>query len=259
MKISVLAENHAGSFTRAEHGLSYFIESEGQRILFDSGQSDLFLENAEKMGLKIENPDYIVLSHGHFDHGNGLEHLDHTNLVCHPGCFVKRFGKNNRRYIGLKNTQEELSAKFNIITSADPYALGKKTRFLGKIPRSTDFESTSTTFVFENGNPDFVEDDSAVAFILPEGLFIITGCGHAGIVNTIEHARNVTGVNKISGIMGGFHLKEIDVQTRETVRYLKENNVRHILPAHCTELPALSAFFSDFGIKQIKTGDVLEF
>lgn len=259
MKISVLAENHAGSLTRAEHGLSYFIEFEEHRILFDTGQSDLFLENAEKMGLKIENPDCIVLSHGHFDHGNGLEYLDHGNMVCHPGCFVKRFGKNNSRYIGLKNTMEELSAKFNITTSAGPWPLGKKILFLGKIPRSTDFESVNTTFIFENGNPDFVEDDSAVAMILPDGLFIVTGCGHAGIVNTIEHARKITGVNRISGIMGGFHLREIDVQTLETVRYLKENNVRHVLPSHCTELPALTAFYSNFGIRQIKTGDVLEF
>jgi len=59
--------------------------------------------------------------------------------------------------------------------------------------------------------------------------------------------------------MGGFHLKEIDLQTKETIRYLKENNVKHILPSHCTELPALSAFYENFGIRQIKTGDILSF
>ena len=95
--------------------------------------------------------------------------------------------------------------------------------------------------------------------ILPEGLFIVTGCGHAGVVNTMEHARSITGVDKLYGIMGGFHLKEINHQTKETIKYLRENNVKYILPSHCTELPALSAFYESFGIRQVKTGDILTF
>jgi 7,8-dihydropterin-6-yl-methyl-4-(beta-D-ribofuranosyl)aminobenzene 5'-phosphate synthase len=259
MKISVLAENYAGVYTRAEHGLSYFIEFEGKKILFDSGQSDQFLENANKMNLKAGEADFIVLSHGHFDHGNGLEYLTHGNLICHPECFTKRFRGNDKKPIGLKNTKDELSAKFNIFTSATPYTLGENAYFLGEIPRLTDFESKSTSFIFENGDPDFVTDDSAIALVKSDGLFIITGCGHAGIVNTIECAKKITGMNMVSGILGGLHLKEINLQTLETIRYLKENNVKHIMPSHCTELPALTAFYQNFGIRQIRTGDILEF
>lgn len=259
MKISVLAENYAGVYTRAEHGLSYLIEYEGKKVLFDSGQSDLFLENASKMGLKTGEADFIVLSHGHFDHGNGLEYLTHGNLICHPGCFTKRFRGADRKPIGLKNTKVELSAKFNINTTIAPYYIGNKICFLGEIPRLTDFESKSTSFIFENGDPDFVTDDSAIALIKYDGLFIITGCGHAGIVNTIEHAKKITGLNMVSGILGGLHLKEINLQTHETIRYLKENNVKHVMPSHCTELSALTAFYQNFGIKQIRTGDILEF
>lgn len=259
MRISVLAENYAGVYTRAEHGLSYFIEFEGRKILFDSGQSDLFLENANKMNLKTVEADFIVLSHGHFDHGNGLEYIAHGNLICHPGCFTKRFRGNDKKPIGLKNSKDELSAKFNIITSVAPYSVGHKIYFLGEIPRLTDFESKSTSFVFENGDPDFVTDDSAIALIKPDGLFIVTGCGHSGIVNTIEHAKKITGVNRISGILGGLHLKESNLQMHETIRYLKENNVKHVMPSHCTELPALTAFYQNFGIKQIRTGDILKF
>lgn len=259
MKISVLAENYAGVYTRAEHGLSYFIEFEGTKILFDTGQSDLFLENASKMNLKTEDADIIVLSHGHFDHGNGLEYLTYGNLICHPGCLVKRFRGNDRKPIGLKNTKDEISTKFNLFTTSAPFSLGDKIYFLGEIPRLTDFESKSTSFIFENGDPDFVTDDSAIAFIKPDGLFIVTGCGHSGIVNTIERAKKITGVNMISGILGGLHLKEINLQTHETIRYLKENNVKHIIPSHCTELPALTAFYNNFGIRQIRTGDILEF
>jgi len=87
----------------------------------------------------------------------------------------------------------------------------------------------------------------------------VTGCGHAGIVNTIEHAKNITGIRNIYGIMGGLHLKEKDRQTTETIKYLRSIGVKFVLPSHCTELPALSAFYEEFGINQVKTGYVYDF
>jgi 7,8-dihydropterin-6-yl-methyl-4-(beta-D-ribofuranosyl)aminobenzene 5'-phosphate synthase len=88
---------------------------------------------------------------------------------------------------------------------------------------------------------------------------VITGCGHAGVVNTLEHARKVTGEQRIFGIMGGFHLKKRDRQTIETIHYLKENSVEHIIPSHCTALPALVAFAENFQIQTVKTGDTYNF
>jgi len=259
MTISVLTDNHAGSFCQAEHGLSYLIEYDGMKLLFDTGQTDLFMRNAKIMNISLDDIDIIILSHGHFDHGNGLGYLKGGTLVCHPGCFSKRYRKTDRTYIGLEFTPDELSGKFNLITSAVPYKIREKIIFLGGIPRVRDFESQHTSFIFEKGSPDFVDDDSAVAISMPEGLFIVTGCGHSGIVNTIEHARKVTGENRIYGILGGFHLKEIDAQTTETINYLRINKVKHIIPSHCTELPAMSAFYEAFGIKQVSTGDVMNF
>jgi 7,8-dihydropterin-6-yl-methyl-4-(beta-D-ribofuranosyl)aminobenzene 5'-phosphate synthase len=259
MRISVLTENHAGSFTMAEHGLSYLIENDGKRILFDTGQSDLFLKNAKTMNISIDDIDIIVLSHGHYDHGNGLTYFHGKQLICHPGCFVKRYSRKDNRYIGLKSTLAEVQKAFNLKTSAEPVPISEKMYFLGEIPRQTDFESQTTTFVFDDGTPDFVTDDSALALIMDEGLFVVTGCGHAGIVNTLEHARKVTGTGKIYGIMGVFHLKEIDHQTIETIKYLKESQVKHVLPSHCTELPAMTAFYEYFRVRQIKTGDILSF
>ena len=77
---------------------------------------------------------------------------------------------------------------------------------------------------------------------MPEGLFIVTGCGHSGIVNTFEYARKVTGISKLYGVIGGLHLKENDFQTQETIKYIRENNLTHIFPSHCTELPAYVLF-----------------
>jgi len=259
MKISILVDNTPSIDTKAEFGLSFFIEYNGKTILFDTAQTNLFLENARIMNLPIRDADFIVLSHGHFDHGNGFEYLNGGNLVCHPGCFVKRYGKTSRNYIGLKYSKDQIAKRFNLITTKNPFQLFDGAFFLGEIPRVTDFESITTSFVFEDGTPDFVMDDSALALKTEHGVFVVTGCGHSGVVNTLEYAKKVTGDNRIYGIIGGFHLKEINRQTKETIEYLKKNAVRHIYPSHCTAIQSLSAFYTSFKVKQIKTGDMFEF
>lgn len=259
MKISILVDSTPGTYTKAEFGLSYFIEHNGNSILFDAAQTDLFLENARIMNIQVDNAKFIVLSHGHFDHGDGLEHLSGGTLVCHPVCFVKRYGKSSKNYIGLKNSRDKIANRFNLITNDKPYKLFEGAYFLGEIPRVTSFESQTTSFSFEDGSPDFVLDDSALALMCKDGLVVVTGCGHSGIVNILEHAQKVTGVNIIYGIIGGFHLKENNRQTKETIAYLKEKKVKHIYPSHCTALPAMSEFYKNFKIKEIKTGDILEF
>ncbi len=259
MTISVLTDNHPGSHTPAEHGLSYLIEYDGKRLLFDTGQSDMFLRIAVAMNISMKNIDMVILSHGHFDHGDGLWNLPGGRLLCHPGCFVKRYRKVDNSYIGLKDSKDEFARKFELVTAAKPYKISEKIIFLGAIPRLTEFESRTTSFIYEDGMPDYVLDDSAITLILPEGLFVVTGCGHSGIVNTLEYAKKVTGINRLYGIMGGFHLKEINHQTKETIRYLKENKLKHVLPSHCTDLPALSAFYESFGMALVKTGKIYNF
>lgn len=255
MRISVLVDNTPGVNTLAEFGLSYFIDYDGKQILFDTAQSDLFLRNAKIMNLDTKKVDQIILSHGHFDHGNGLNYINGGKLVCHPACFVKRYRKTDHTYIGLKNSYNEIAKKFELTTSSQPIELFSGAFFLGEIPRVTDFESQTTPFVLDDGTPDFVMDDSALAFKVTNGIFIITGCGHSGIVNTLEHAKKVTGENRIVGIMGGFHLKENNLQTKKTIAYLRDNNVKQVYPSHCTALAALAEFYSIFKTPQVKTGD----
>ena len=259
MKITVLVDNTPGSNTMAEFGLSYFIDHNGKSILFDAAQTNLFLSNAHELGIDLQKSNFILLSHGHYDHGDGLKNLTGGNLICHPGCFVKRYGKNSRHYIGLNQSKEEFAARFNLKTSAQPYELFNGAIFLGEIPRQTSFESQTTSFSFDDGSPDFVMDDSALALKTDEGIFVVTGCGHSGIVNTLEHAKKVTGDNRILGIMGGFHLKHNNLQTQETIAYLNKNSVKHVMPSHCTALPALAEFHRVFGIKEVRTGDVFTF
>lgn len=259
MTTSVLVDNRAGSQTPAEHGLSFLIEYDGKRILLDTGQSGMFLKNADIMNVNMKSIDMIVLSHGHYDHGNGLPFINGGKLLCHPGCFARRYRKTDHQYIGLTSSRDELSGMFNLITSSKPYKISDRIYFLGEIPRLTDFESKTTTFIFEDGSEDFIIDDSALALVMPDGLFVTTGCGHAGIINTIEHAMKITGIRKLFGVTGGFHLKENDHQTKETINYLKKSGVKHILPSHCTELPVLAAFYENFHSRQVKAGDIISY
>ncbi len=259
MKIAVLTDNAPGSKTMAEHGLSLLIEHDKKNYLFDSGQTDLFIKNASIMGINLKSVDQIILSHGHYDHGNGLSFLDGGNLICHPGCFVQRYNKRDHGYNGLKNSEKELAAQFSLRTSKEPVQLDKRIFFLGEIPRKTSFEAKTTPFELGDYTDDFIPDDSAIAMLDHHGLFVVTGCGHSGIVNTLEYAQQVTGEKRIWGVMGGFHLKEDNLQTRETINYFKMKQIMHIYPSHCTALPALVAFNRVFMIKQVKTGEFYNF
>ena len=259
MKLSVLTENTASGNFLAEFGLSYFIEHENETVLFDTGSTDVFLRNAEKLGIDLDRADTVVLSHGHWDHGNGLRYMKNKRLVCHPDAFMKRYRKNSIENIGLALNYDELDQRFDLTTSRAPYPLSKNMIFLGEIPRETPFEAQETAFVDQYGEADFVPDDSALAVIDDDELIVVSGCAHSGICNIVEHAKQVTGLKKVRGVIGGFHLKENDRQTRETIRCFKDQKIRYLFPSHCTRLPALAAFYREFEIEQVNTGMVFTF
>jgi len=255
MKLTVLTENTAGGKFLAEHGLSYLIEYDEKNILFDTGHSNVFLTNSSMMGIPIQKTvDTIVLSHGHWDHGDGLQYINNKTLITHHNSFIRRFRKGSKQNIGLALSKAEIENKFTLIESATPYYITKHIVFLGEIPRENEFESQRTTFIDEQGMDDFVPDDSALAIIQNDELIVITGCSHSGICNIVEYARKICGINKVKVIMGGFHLKDTGLQTQKTIAYLKQLNVERILPSHCTDLPALSVFYDEFKIQQVKTG-----
>lgn len=258
MKIYILTENHAWGNFKAEHGLSYYIEHDSN-VLFDTGHSDLFLQNAKKLNIDLEAVKNIVLSHGHWDHGNGLKYLKNKNLFCHPNVFQKRILKQKNRNIGLDLNLKEVKKQFTIHAHIEPNFISPKIVFLGEIPRTNSFEAKTSPFILEDGTMDFVQDDSGLAIINNDELIIISGCAHAGICNIVEHAKNVTGIVKIKAVLGGFHLKSNNKQTQETIEYLVKNKVEQIFPSHCTELPALAAFYEHYKFKQLKSGMILNF
>lgn len=260
MKVTVLTENIAGGKYLAEHGLSYLLEMDDEQILFDTGHSDVFLKNAEKLGIDIQNEvEKVVLSHGHWDHGNGLQHLNGQTLITHPQAFIKRFRKTDHSPVGLAIQKDEIERQFKVVESKVPFQITESLFFLGEIPRLNDFESQTTPLELQDGSDDFIRDDSALIAVQDKKLVIITGCSHSGICNICEYAKKVTGISKIKAVMGGFHLKSQNKQTQQTIEYFKKNKIETILPSHCTDLPTLALFYQEFKIQQVKTGMVFEF
>lgn len=258
MKLTVLTENAASGYFAAEHGLSYLIEQD-TNLLFDSGHSDLFIRNAARLHTDLDKVKTVALSHGHWDHGNGLKYLNLKKLICHPDVFMKRYHRNDSVDVGLKLNKGQLAARFEIVESRVPFHISDKIIFLGEIPRLNDFEAQHTDFVDARGRDDFVPDDSALAVIDSDELIVVTGCSHSGICNIVEYAKKVSGLNKVKAVIGGFHLKANDTQTQKTIDYFKKNNVSRLLPSHCTQLPALAAFYQAFQIEHVKAGMVLDF
>jgi len=254
MYLTVLSEVRAMDGFESEHGLSFLIEADHKKILFDTGSSNLFIKSAARLGIDLGEVDRIVLSHGHWDHGNGLEYMEGPTLICHPGCFVKRFRKIGKDELGLSLSEKELGERFNLETFRQPLKLSNHLWFLGEIPRKNDFEAKSTKYILEDGSEDFIMDDSGLAAITDKGLVVISGCAHAGICNMIEHARRVTGVSQVAAVIGGFHLKAVNKQTRKTIEYLKELGVKQVIPSHCTFDPALELFHRAFGTRDVLTG-----
>jgi 7,8-dihydropterin-6-yl-methyl-4-(beta-D-ribofuranosyl)aminobenzene 5'-phosphate synthase len=258
MKITILTENVAGRNCLAEFGLSYFIEAD-KKILFDTGSSNVFIINAERLGVSLEQTDMVILSHGHWDHGNGLKYFGNKKLLTHPGSFVKRYNRKDNRYLGLELTEEQLKQRYTLITSRDPFAVSPEIVFLGEIPRKFDFEATETYYFLEDGSPDFISDDSALAVKTSKGIVVVTGCAHSGVCNIVEYACKVCNTDKVYAVIGGFHLKNNNDITLKTIQYLKEKGVERVYPSHCTSLPALVAFSNHFKIFQVLTGDYFYF
>lgn len=259
MRLVVLSEAKPGDGLTGEHGLSFYIEHDQKKILFDTGASSLFLENATKLGIDLKGIDLVVLSHGHFDHGDGLRFIRDIPLVCHPSCFVKRYHRGGIRNLGLELSRAEISERFDLQLHREPFQISEHIFFLGEIPRMTGFEAKETPYILEGGEEDFIIDDSGLACITGQGLVVISGCAHSGICNLIRYASEVTGIDTVSAVIGGFHLKDTGSKTVKTIEYLKELQVEKVLPSHCTMEPALSLFHRVFGRNEVKVGQEFTF
>ena len=266
MKLKVLVDNNTiiDMYYLGEPAVSYYIENDNDKILFDVGYSDVYLKNANKMNINIEYINKVVISHGHDDHTGGIKYLINKHkqfdLIAHPDCFNYKEDSNGL-YIGSPLSKKELSNVCNLKLSKEPIEVSKNIIYLGEIPVTNDFETRYNIGKTINNNlkeDDYLKDDSAIVYKNEKGLFIITGCSHSGICNIIEYAKKVCKDDRVLGIIGGFHLFKNDDRLKQTINYLKKNNIKYLYPCHCISLEAKIELAKELKINEVGVGLEIE-
>ena len=277
MKLTVLVDNNTmiDRYFQGEPGVSYFIECDERKYLFDTGYSDIFMRNATKMGISLLALDAVVISHGHNDHTWGLGELvklyseatyegygcKKPMLIAHPDAF---FDKNvDGLDVGSMLSANQLNKLFPLKLSEKPIWLSEKLVFLGEIERSNSFEvRTPMGKMLRDGiwEDDFVLDDSALAYMSDNGLVIITGCSHAGICNIIEYAKKVCNDKRIYDVIGGFHLLDPSQdKLSNTVDYLERCQPHAIYACHCTDLRSKIRLAQVMNVEDVGVGLAVEY
>ncbi len=247
----------------AENGISFLVRATtGARtttILFDAGMSAIpVVHNAQVLGVDLAEVDQVVLSHGHPDHFGGIYAAlgaigRPVPVAVHPSAFRPRFVSRPdvvMPYFNARLTQARLEAAGgDVIPVRGPLLLAPGVTTSGEIPTLVDFEEEvpAGRFCVEDGQvePDPIEDYlSLVINVRGLGLVVLDPCGHAGVISSLLHARQLSEVDQVHAVMGGFHLGHAGIsqdKVDKTVAALAEMGVRHISPMHCSGFRTMRA------------------
>ena len=259
LRITVLCENSVGpiSGTLGEHGFSALVEQDNTMLLFDTGQGLTLLHNAQRMNKNLHRITQVALSHGHYDHTGGLLPLLKTcgpkQVFGHPGIFAPRYRVDDRGRplaIGMPYSREHLEGHGAVFDLSGEFREIAPGIFLtGTVPRSTSFEGGDRGLFHDpcGCSPDPFEDDLSLVIRTPLGLVLLLGCCHAGLLNTIRHARQLTGESRVHAVIGGTHLAFADrVQLDETIASLRELSITRLAVGHCTGFQAATSLQQAF-------------
>ena len=265
IKISVICENTAGKTMgiSGEHGFAALIERGNEKILVDTGQGMTLKNNAEQMGIDLRQIKRIVLSHGHFDHTNGLPHVlfppRGVEVIAHPDIFDDKYAELPTHtgvahaFIGTiyrkDYLESTLAASFSFKKEYCEIAPG--IFFSGEVPRVTDFELPDTHLKVKRGDTfeaDPLKDDASLLIETDSGPVILTGCAHTGIVNVMKHFQNKSGHASFHAVIGGTHLGFMGVgeQLDKSMDAFDEFNVNLIAVSHCTGNEAAAICYNRF-------------
>lgn len=266
---ATIAEGEVEDRLKAEHGFSALVtvhkDGRERRILFDAGVSpDGMVENMRRLSVAPKDIETIVLSHGHFDHTTGLDGLiravGRANLpvIIHPEFWSRRrIAIPGRDAVEIPTTSKAalVGAGFEIIEERQPsFLLGESVLITGEVDRTTDFEKGFAVHqALRDGawqpDPLILDDQALIVHVRDNGLVVLTGCGHAGIVNILRYARRLTGVEEIYAVIGGFHLSGalFEPIIPAVCDALAAMSPAYIVPAHCTGWRAQHALATRFG------------
>jgi 7,8-dihydropterin-6-yl-methyl-4-(beta-D-ribofuranosyl)aminobenzene 5'-phosphate synthase len=256
-----LKEGEIRASVLAEHGFSALVQTtlgnKTHTLLFDFGFSEnSAAQNAATLGVDMTQVEAASLSHGHSDHTGGMAKLvamtgkKNIPFAVHPSAFKSprylKFGEELKINFPKLTREMVKAAGLAVVETEKPYLLLEDTiLFLGEIPRTTDFETGwPLPHCHQDGNEvwDAIEDDTSIVMHLKDkGLVILSGCAHAGIINTVKYAIKVTGIEKVHAVMGGFHLSGpfFEPVIDRTTQEFKNINPAYIIPTHCTGRKAI--------------------
>lgn len=259
MQVSILIENTVGRplDVLGEHGLGLWVRTPEHQFLYDTGQSGALVHNAAVLGVLLREAEAVVLSHGHYDHTGGLRAAlkaigRAVPVLAHPDLFSDHRVSEPDRFVGIPFSRTELEAcGAEFRWTAEPLEIFPGVWASGTVPKTNAFErGDARMYVLEEDRrvPDPLRDDLSLYLDTPGGLVILTGCAHAGVVNITEHARSVTGRERIRAVIGGTHLTPVDAdQLEKTIAYLKGLDLELLAACHCTGLPVAARLAAEFG------------
>jgi len=261
--ITVLSEDTAGGMgLMAEHGFSLLVEWDRERVLFDTGQGLVLTHNAQALDVDLSAVEKIVLSHAHYDHTGGLKAVlalgGKKEVFGHPALFerkvVVREGK--RLDIGFPQSREELEvlgAAFHL--SEKPVEIADGVMTTGQVTRTTAFEQVDALFQVERNGAlthDEILDDLSLILRSSEGLVLLLGCCHAGLINTLRHVVQLTGERHFRAVIGGTHLISADeARMVRTIEALRSFEIERLFVGHCTGMKAMISLWNAFGADRV--------
>lgn len=270
MRITVLNENMVyRKKLIAEHGLSLLVETGDKRILMDTGQSDVFIKNAEILGIDLNDLDAIIISHGHYDHGGGLDYLNEIDNI--PSIYISekalipKFSinkKNNKYYFNGIEVNDNIKKHFHYIYNKEE--IFKGIYLVNNIPYKNDFENKPSGFYLKQNNKmsmDLMYDEQILVIETSKGLSLFMGCSHMGVMNAISYIKDMFKGKKIYSLFAGMHLINADKsRIDKTINMLKKENIDYIMPCHCTGYKVSAKISEDFedNYVEVQCGSVIE-
>ena len=264
VQLTVIAENTVPPSlpVLGEHGFAVFLETGNGNFLFDTGQGLTIIHNAKHLKKDLTSIKKIFLSHGHYDHTSGLPELlklkKEVVIYAHPDIFSKKYavvrnnGQENKKYVGIKYAREDLERQgAQFILNRVFTEVERDIYLTGEVPRITDYEKGDTRLLVDRGGvsvPDLVLDDQSLVVKTEQGLLVVLGCAHAGLINILRHIKNYFKNDVIHTIIGGTHLGFLkDRQLENTIADLKRFDLKHLGASHCTGLKAAARLSQEYG------------